>query len=155
MDFNSINTIKKIGVNGVTDPNALREINNLDDPKAKAEATADQLETVFWNMMIKSMRETVPDGAVLGRGLGGQQYVDMLDQQLTQMGEFPRDPRFHEALVKQIMNSPEEANRAMTRLGNAEAEAAMPGDAKKDFSKSTGSTTVAPASQSEEVQTPE
>ena len=66
-DFNGLEGLKK----GV----------KADDPKA-IRAAAQQFESLFTNMMLKSMRE-----ANLGHGLGDSQesdlYQDMYDQQLS------------------------------------------------------------------------
>lgn len=113
MDFKINPTMPLNDINLVTDPTSATKLNNIADPKQRAEAVADQLERTFMNMMVKAMRKTVPDGGLMGRGLGGQQYVEMLDQQITQMGQMPRDPRFHEALVRQIMNDPGSVEKAM------------------------------------------
>lgn len=111
------------GVNGVTDPMSLTRLGAVKDPKVRAEALAGQLESVFFGMMVKSMRDTVPNGGLLGKGLGGSNYVEMLDQQFTQMGNQPRDPRFHEALVRQILQAPEAASSALSRMDGPPAAA--------------------------------
>ncbi|MEN6626585.1 MAG: rod-binding protein [Candidatus Sumerlaeia bacterium] len=94
------------GVNSITDPLSVQKLSQIGDAKERAEAVATQFESIFMGMMIKSMRDTVPDGGLLGEGLGGKTYVEMMDQQLAQMGGLPRDPRFHEALVRQIIQDP-------------------------------------------------
>ena len=94
-------------INTVTDPVSVRRLSNIEDTKQRAEAVATQFETIFMGMMVKAMRATVPEGGLLGDGLGGKTYVEMLDQQMAEMGGLPRDPRFHEALVRQITQSKE------------------------------------------------
>ncbi|MCE5231076.1 rod-binding protein [bacterium] len=98
-------------INTVTDPISAHRLSNISDTKQRAEAVATQFETIFMGMMVKAMRATVPDGGILGDGLGGKTYVEMLDQQMAEMGGLPRDPRFHEALVRQIMQSPDAARK--------------------------------------------
>jgi Rod binding domain-containing protein len=121
MAIDSTTLSNPAGVNAVTDPNSVRRLATLKDPNVRAEALAGQLESVFFGMMIKAMRATVPEGGLLGKGLGGQNYVEMLDQQLAQMGSMPRDPRFHAALVRQILQKPEEVNAAVGRMNQSEA----------------------------------
>ncbi len=96
----------RLGVNTVTDPVSAQRLSNISDPRQKAEAVATQFESIFMGMMVKAMRATVPDAGLLGDGLGGKTFVEMLDQQMAQMGGLPRDPRFHEALVRQIAQDP-------------------------------------------------
>jgi flagellar protein FlgJ len=99
------------GVNTITDPTSAKRLSKIGDTRERAEAVATQFESIFMGMMVKAMRATVPDGGILGDGLGGKTYVEMLDEQMAQMGGLPRDPRFHEALVRQIIQSPEAARK--------------------------------------------
>lgn len=114
---NTINpiAIQNAGVNSITDPLSVQKLARIEDAKQRAEAVATQFESIFMSMMIKSMRDTVPEGGLLGEGLGGKTYVEMLDQQMAQMGGLPRDPRFHEALVRQIIQDP----KAMEKVSGA------------------------------------
>lgn len=128
MEIDSTTSITPSGVNAVTDPNSLRRLAMMKDPNARAEALAGQLESAFFGMMIKAMRATVPEGGLLGKGLGGQNYVEMLDQQLSQMGGMPRDPRFHAALVRQILQKPEEVGQALSRMNQSETPPANPAE---------------------------
>jgi Rod binding domain-containing protein len=114
------------------DPTAIRRELQTGDKRTRAEAVANQLEGVFMEMMVKAMRATVQEDGLFGKSLGGGNYVEMLDQQYAKLAGIPRDPRFHEVLVNQIMKQPEETNRAMERMnqGNdrnraAGAEGAM------------------------------
>lgn len=102
---NSINP-QQVGVNTITDPTSAQRLSNISDPRQRAEAVATQFESIFMGMMVKAMRATVPEAGLLGDGLGGKTFVEMLDQQMAQMGGLPRDPRFHEALVRQISQDP-------------------------------------------------
>jgi Rod binding domain-containing protein len=124
MNIEPVNTSEQIATTAVVDPLGLSRVSSIKDPQARAEAVAGQLESVFFGMMIKAMRATVPDAGLLGKGLGGRNYVEMLDQQLAQMASLPRDPRFHEALVRQIMQSPEEAGQALAKMSRPEPSAA-------------------------------
>jgi Rod binding domain-containing protein len=90
------------------DPARLNDLNAIADPRARAEALATQLENVFMELLVKSMRATVPEDGLLGKGLGRRTYIQMLDQQWAALGGMPRDPRFHQALVRQIMDVKEE-----------------------------------------------
>jgi Rod binding domain-containing protein len=116
MEIKSANTLDKLGVNGVVDPTSLYRLKTIGDGQKRAEAVASQLESVFFGMMVQAMRKTVPEGGLLGKGLGGQNYVEMLDQQLSQLNGMPLDKRFHEALVRQIEHAPEATGKAMAKL---------------------------------------
>jgi flagellar protein FlgJ len=105
-------------VRPVTDPGSLRRLQSIEDPRSRAEAVADQIESVFMDMVMKAMRATVPEGGLLGKGLGGSMYVEMLDQELSRLGAAPRDPRFHDALVRQMMQSSVDPAAAATESFN-------------------------------------
>jgi Rod binding domain-containing protein len=122
MEVRTLNSAASLGVNTLTDPMSAQRLTSIADPRQRAEALADQLESVFSSMMLKAMRDTVPQGGLLGRGLGGENYVQMLDQQMAQMGVLPRDPRFHEALVNQILQSPGEAAQALNNMKETPGE---------------------------------
>ena len=77
---------------------------------------ATQLESIFMGMVLKAMRDTVPEDGLAGKSLGGKNYVEMLDQQYSQLQAIPKDPRFHDVLVRQIMQSPEATNHAMQSM---------------------------------------
>ena len=125
MELKPIQTGSESGVNALTDPASISKIRTIKDPQQQADAVASQMERAFFSMMVKAMRQTVPEGGLLGKGLGGDMYVEMLDQQLVEMASTPRDPRFHEALVREIMNKPQGAQQAMNRLGEATASASQ------------------------------
>jgi Rod binding domain-containing protein len=109
------------GIDGLTDPQSLRRLERIGDKNVQAEAVARQLETVFYGMMIKAMRATVPDGGIDGKGLGRREYMQMLDQQYSQLAGLPRDPRFHEALVRQIAADPAAAHHALESMQQSAA----------------------------------
>ena len=116
MDIKPMSVQDATGVNAVNDLGALRRLATIEDPRARAEAVATQLEAVFFGMVVKSMRATVPEGGLLGKGLGGRTYIEMLDQQFSQLSAVPRDPRLHEALVRQIVQSPGAVGQEMEKL---------------------------------------
>jgi Rod binding domain-containing protein len=101
-----INTVEHLGVNVLTDPLSAHRLTRIEDPAARAEAVATQLGSLFMGMMVKAMRATVPEGGLLGQGMGGEIYQEMLDEQLASTGGLPHDPSFHEALVRQILQGP-------------------------------------------------
>ncbi len=109
--MNALDSIRPMDSGLAIDPLSARRATTQLDERARAEAVAEKFESVFMGMMVKAMRATVPEGGLTGGGMGGSLYVEMLDQQLVQQGGLPRDPRFREALVRQIMNSatPDEA----------------------------------------------
>ena len=54
------------------------------DPKAALRAAAQQFETVFMGMVLKSMRDTVPKDGLMSGGSEEQMFQGMLDQQFAQ-----------------------------------------------------------------------
>jgi Rod binding domain-containing protein len=108
MGLPQVDAMQLVKPGSALDPARLSELNSIADPRARAEAVATQLEDVFMEMLVKSMRATVPDDGLLGKGLGRRTYVELLDQQWAALGGMPRDPRFHEALVRQIMGTVDE-----------------------------------------------
>lgn len=115
MSYDGIKTVESIGVNGLTDPSSLQRINTLQEPRERAEAVATQMESFFHQQLIQAMRKTVPQNDLMGTSSAGvRQFQSMLDMQYAQMGGYPMDDLFHEALVNQIMESPGEAMRAVS-----------------------------------------
>ena len=98
------------------DPASVHRSLNIDNKRARAEAVASQLEKVFMEMMVKSMRATVKEDGLFGKSMGGSNYIEMLDQQYAQLEGIPKDPRFHEVLVRQILRTPEETSQALQRM---------------------------------------
>lgn len=71
------------------------------DPKAALETAAKQFEAVFMNMVMKSMRDTLPkDGAYGGTEM--QMYQGMLDQQLSQGIAAGKGVGLSDMIVKQL-----------------------------------------------------
>ena len=101
-------------------------LNGLDDP-GKAEHLARQLETNFLGMMLASMRETVPEGGLLGNGSEMKLFRDLLDREYAQLAVNEWDFDFHDALVRQILDGQGGQNRADVKPPVQVAEAA-PGD---------------------------
>jgi flagellar protein FlgJ len=73
------------------------------EDKLRAEKVAEQFESIFLDMVMKSMRATVPEGSLMGEGLGGKIYLEMLDQQFVKSSRTLVDPEIHEALVRELM----------------------------------------------------
>jgi Rod binding domain-containing protein len=119
MDFKVDKILSQYGIDGTTDPQSLNRIQQIGDERLRAEAVADQLESVFFGMVIKAMRATVPESDSSGRGLGRSQYVQMLDQRYAEIAGMPRDPRFHEALVRQILADPGATERVLDQMREA------------------------------------
>ena len=109
MDIKAPINLNQLGVNIVADPTSAHRLGQIADPEARAEAVAGQFESLLMGMMVKAMRATVPEGGLLGKGLGGETYVEMFDQQLVQSGGLPLDPGLHAALVRQMREAPEAA----------------------------------------------
>jgi peptidoglycan hydrolase FlgJ len=93
-----------------------------DDPKA-IRAAAQQFESLFTNMMLKSMRE-----AKLSTGLGDSQegdlYQDMYDQQISLKMSQGKGIGLADMLVQQLTR-----NRASKAAANASPSAVLPGAA--------------------------
>ena len=71
------------------------------DPKAALETAAKQFEAVFMNMVMKSMRDTLPkDGAFGGSEM--QMYQGMLDQQMAQGIASGKGVGLSDMIVKQL-----------------------------------------------------
>lgn len=117
------------------DLNQTRQALQAGDKRAQAEKVASQLEGVFMEMMMKAMRSTVQQDGLFGKSLGGSNYIEMLDQHYAQLQGIPRDPRFHEVLVNQIMKTPDATNQAMQRMreGSAQGQGASIEQAQRDL----------------------
>lgn len=74
------------------------------DSKEKAEVVAKQVESIFFTMMMKEMRKAAPGGGMLGKGLGGDAYLQMLDQEYAKLASNSMGLDFHDALVRQILD---------------------------------------------------
>jgi len=75
MDFRIQGALASQPIDASVDFRQLHKINQIADARQRAEATAEQMESVFMDMMVKAMRKTVPEGGLLGKGLGGENYV--------------------------------------------------------------------------------
>jgi len=87
----------EIGTNNVAHLKAISNIRNrtpnisadvsvgeLDDKsKQKLKQACQDFEGLFLREMLKSMRETVPESGLLGKGFADETYQDMLDQELV------------------------------------------------------------------------
>lgn len=104
------------------DLNSTRKALEGGDKRAQAEKVASQLEGVFMEMMMKAMRSTVQEDGLFGKSMGGSNYIEMLDQHYAQLQGIPRDPRFHEVLVSQIMKTPDATNEAMQKMREGSAQ---------------------------------
>ncbi len=83
------------------------------DPKSALRATAQQFETLFMNMLMKSMRDTLPKDGLLSSS-ANDMYTGMLDQQLAQKMS-SRGTGIADMIVKQLsmrMKSPDGADGA-------------------------------------------
>jgi peptidoglycan hydrolase FlgJ len=93
----------KVDTNQIAiDANALSALRQRagQDPKSALRATAQQFETLFMNMLMKSMRDTIPkDG--LFQSSANDMYTGMLDQQLAQKMS-ARGTGIADMIVKQL-----------------------------------------------------
>lgn len=72
------------------------------DPKAALKAAAKQFETVFMNMVLKSMRDTVPKDGLMSGGSEEQMFQGMLDQQFAQNMADGKGAGLADLIVKQL-----------------------------------------------------
>ncbi len=72
------------------------------DPKAALKAAAKQFETVFMNMVLKSMRDTVPKDGLMSGGSEEQMFQGMLDQQFAQNMAEGKGAGLADLIVKQL-----------------------------------------------------
>lgn len=72
------------------------------DPKAALQAAAKQFETVFMNMVLKSMRDTVPTDGLMSGGSEEQMFQGMLDQQFAQSMADGKGAGLADMIVKQL-----------------------------------------------------
>ncbi|MFO0387841.1 MAG: flagellar assembly peptidoglycan hydrolase FlgJ [bacterium] len=73
------------------------------DPQAALRSAAQQFEAVFMSMLLKSMRDTVPQSGLMGAGNESATYTSMLDQQLAQtLSTSGKGTGLADMLVKQL-----------------------------------------------------
>lgn len=84
------------------DTNALASLKRRagQDPNASLRETAQQFETLFMNMLMKSMRDTIPKDGLL-QSSASDMYTGMLDQQLAQKMS-ARGTGIADMIVKQL-----------------------------------------------------
>ncbi len=74
------------------------------DPDAALKSVAQQFESIFMNMMLKSMREATPKDGMLDSEQGNL-YTQLFDQQLTQKLSSGKGLGVADMLVKQLTRS--------------------------------------------------
>ena len=97
------------------------------DPQKALRSAAQQFEAVFMNMLLKSMRDAVPQSGLMGGGNDTATYTSMLDQQMAQsLSASGRGTGLADMIVKQLSHNLQsvtpEAARA-TKLTGAAQEA--------------------------------
>jgi Rod binding domain-containing protein len=73
--------------------------------REQAEVLAAQVERAFVQVMMSELRKTVPEGGLLGRGLGGRHFLELLDQEYARLAAENLRFDFHESLVRQIVDA--------------------------------------------------
>jgi len=68
----------------------------------KARAVADQFESIFVNMLLKSMRKTVPENSLWGGSQAHKIYTEMLDNSYAELLSKRADLGISEAILAQI-----------------------------------------------------
>lgn len=84
----------------------ISEINNntpTGTRKQQMQAVAKQFEQVFTKMMLKSMRETVPENEMIPRSTGEKIYTDMLDSEYSNMMVNQSSIGLADVIVRQMM----------------------------------------------------
>ncbi len=97
------------------------------DPKSALRATAQQFETLFMNMLMKSMRDTLPKEGMLSSS-ANDMYTGMLDQQFAQKMS-SRGTGIADMIVKQLsqqMKTPD-SNDTIAPVDNPVRKTAMHG----------------------------
>lgn len=73
------------------------------DPQKALRSAAQQFEAVFMNMLLKSMRDTVPQSGLMGGGHDTATYTSLLDQQMAQsLSASGRGTGLADMIVKQL-----------------------------------------------------
>ncbi|MEY2632622.1 MAG: flagellar assembly peptidoglycan hydrolase FlgJ [Pseudomonadota bacterium] len=90
------------------------------DPKAGLSAAAQQFESMFLQMVLKSMRDTVPDDGMLNSD-STKFYTSMLDQQLAQNLSGSGSLGFARMIERQLGANLEAANPAANPAASAAA----------------------------------
>lgn len=72
------------------------------ESKTDLQTVAQSFEAMLFGIMIKSMKETVHQSALLGKGLGEDLYVDMLYTEYATQGVGRFNTGIAEALYRQI-----------------------------------------------------
>jgi flagellar protein FlgJ len=100
------------------DPNGLASLKRraLTDEKGAMRAAAQQFETLLLDMMVKSMRQTVPGEGPLDNE-GTRMFTELLDQQFSRSIAQKGGLGLADLIVKQL-----------TQLRKAGQEAAVPAD---------------------------
>jgi peptidoglycan hydrolase FlgJ len=118
--------IAKFNPNAIAlDGNALSGLKRTaaEDPQKALRATAQQFETVFMNMLMKSMRDTLPKDGMLSSS-ANDMYTGMLDQQLAQKMS-SRGTGIADMIVKQLSQHVQGADGKANANANANATAGM------------------------------
>jgi flagellar protein FlgJ len=121
MDIKPTHTANDLGSRALTDIGQLNSLKTIGDKRQQAEQVATQFESVFMEMMMKAMRETVPEDGLFSGGQAESTYRSMLDQQLVQMKGSSFDPRFHQRLVESIMDQSATREEAIARTDEKKA----------------------------------
>lgn len=69
---------------------------------AKLLETAQQLEGVFVQQLMKAMRETVPEGGILPTGNGEEIFTAMFDERVAQAAASQQEGGLSAALFRQL-----------------------------------------------------
>jgi Rod binding domain-containing protein len=71
----------------------------------QAEMVAGEFEAILLNLLVGEMRKSVPQGGLLGEGMGGEIYLQMLDQEYARLASRDFRFEFHDALVREITSN--------------------------------------------------
>ena len=74
------------------------------EQEARIRGVAQQMEGVFVEQLFKAMRETVPEGGMLGGGSGEEMFTSMMDQHVAQIAPARWDRGIAAAVYRQLRN---------------------------------------------------
>ena len=108
LDTSGLNLTDSIGlVDYQRDVRALKEMKGSEDDgaslsKADLLKAARSFEAVLLNIMLRSMRETLNDSDIFGKGIGEDVYFDMLYNEYANLASSRLDTGIAEALYRQL-----------------------------------------------------
>lgn len=82
------------------------------DFDAKLKQACQEFEAIFYRMLLKEMRKTVPQGGLINRGLSTEVYETLLDEKLADEFAKRGDLGIGKALYEQLSGRPHQPVKA-------------------------------------------